>query len=296
MTAIDLAAASTFLAGNGRLLDRRRLAFLLGRADTSAVLGALDAYRTPDDGYGWGLEPDLRSTDSQPAAALHAMEVMAEIGPTTTPRAAKLCDWLENISLPDGGLPFALPIVDPEACSPIWTSADPTTSSLQITSAVAAQAHRVAQHDSVVATHLWVSQATRFCLDAIAAIGPEPHAYEVSFALQFLDAIAASGLEVDHLISGLSRHLSDDGSMPVVGGTEGETLHLLDFSPFPGRASRTFLSASAVAADVARLAGLQEPDGGWTVDYATASPAAALEWRGYATVRAVSTLLANPDR
>jgi hypothetical protein len=53
------------------------------------------------------------------------------------------------------------------------------------------------------------------------------------------------------------------------------------------------LSTNAVAADLERLAAMQQPDGGWTVDYDTASAIAALEWRGYATVRAVATLQAN---
>ena len=41
----------------------------------------------PDGGYGWGLEGDLRSPESQPAAALHAFEVFEEVAPATTPRA-----------------------------------------------------------------------------------------------------------------------------------------------------------------------------------------------------------------
>jgi hypothetical protein len=35
--------------------------------------------------------------------------VLAEVGPQATPRSVELCDWLGSISLPDGGLPFALP-------------------------------------------------------------------------------------------------------------------------------------------------------------------------------------------
>ena len=108
MTA-DTAAAASFLATHGRVLDRRRLERLLGDPGTDAVLAALDGYRNPDGGYGWGLEPDLRSPESQPTAAMHAFEVMAEIGPATTPRAVELCDWLHGCSLPDGGLPLALP-------------------------------------------------------------------------------------------------------------------------------------------------------------------------------------------
>ncbi|HEY3501953.1 MAG TPA: hypothetical protein VGN37_04070 [Actinocatenispora sp.] len=50
------------------------------------------------------------------------------------------------------------------------------------------------------------------------------------------------------------------------------------------------LPADAAAADLAGLAGRQQPDGGWAVGFTTSGPAAALEWRGFATVRAIATL------
>ena len=121
---LDLDAASSFLATHGRLLDRRRLGHLRRGGDADGVLGVLEAYRNPDGGYGWGLEPDLRDGGSQPTAGMHAFEVMAEVGPTTTPRAVQLCDWMADRSLEDGGLPFALPIADPTGCAPWWVEAD----------------------------------------------------------------------------------------------------------------------------------------------------------------------------
>ena len=48
-----------------------------------------------------------------------------------------------------------------------------------------------------------------------------------------------------------------------------------------------------VKADLERVAGEQEEDGGWSVDFQSFSPAAALEWRGYATVRALTILRDN---
>jgi hypothetical protein len=59
--------------------------------------------------YGWGVEPDLRSPESQPAAAHHAFEAFKEMAPATTSHAVALCDWLNSISLQDGGLPFGYP-------------------------------------------------------------------------------------------------------------------------------------------------------------------------------------------
>jgi hypothetical protein len=48
-----------------------------------------------------------------------------------------------------------------------------------------------------------------------------------------------------------------------------------------------------IDADLGRLASEQRDDGGWTVDFAPSSPAGALDWRGYATVRALDILDRN---
>jgi hypothetical protein len=108
---IDLTAAADFMAGHARHLDRRRFELVTGHADNLAgALAALGAYRNSDGGYGWGLEPDLRSPESQPGASHHALEVFEEIAPTTAPQAAALCDCLDSVTLHDGGLPMALPL------------------------------------------------------------------------------------------------------------------------------------------------------------------------------------------
>ena len=121
---IDLDTTTAFMTAHARVLDRHRFARLRGD-DGARLLGAAEAYRNPDGGYGWGLEPDLRSVTSQPGAALHALEAFADAGPATTPRAAELCDWLDGVSLPDGGLPFALPIPDPAPPSAPLPRPDP---------------------------------------------------------------------------------------------------------------------------------------------------------------------------
>lgn len=290
---IDLDAAMAFTTTHARILDRRRMRLLLGSADTDGVLDALDGYRNPDGGYGWGLEPDLRSTESQPAAALHAFEVFAEAAPTVSPATGPLCDWLGSISRPDGGLPFALAVSDPAGCAPFWVQADPDASSLQITAVVAANAHRVARHDPVVATHPWLDEATRFCIDAIGAMEARPHAYELGFAMQFIDAAVDQVPNVETLLARLDMYLPGDGTLPVEGGLEDEMLRPLDYAPYPGCPVRDLLAADVIERDLDRLDGQQQPDGGWPVDWQSASPAAALEWRGYLTVRAVKVLMAN---
>jgi hypothetical protein len=290
---VNLAAATSFMAAHARLLDRRRLALLLGDTDTSAVLAAVDGYRNPDGGYGWGMEPDLRAPESQPGGALHAFEVFEDIAPATTHHAAELCDWLAGVTLPDGGLPFALPVQDATGCAPFWAQADPSVSTLHSTAFVAGAALRVAAHDPAVAAHPWLATATRYCLEAIAAVDAAPHAIELCFAIQFLDAASDTHPEAADLLDRLGRFIPDNGLVYVEGGAEDECLRPLDFAPIPDRPARRLFSPQVVDADLRRTADQQQDDGGWRVDFASYSPSAALDWRGYATVRAVSILRRN---
>jgi hypothetical protein len=292
---IDLPAAVDFLTANGRVLDRRRLGLELGTAEPTDVLASLTAYGNRDGGYGWGLEPDLRSASSQPAAAMHALEVLAEVLPVTTPRAVELCDWLQRHTLPDGGLPFALPVADPVACAPFWVRADPRASSLQMTTQVAAKAHLLARHQPEVARHPWLAAATAYCLTTIRRMDRAPFAYELRFALEFLDAVADDLPEARELLGQLGRFVPHDRPIPIEGGIAGEVMNPLDLAPYPGRPVRALLDEDVISADLDRLARGQQPDGGWLPGFASYSPAAALEWRGYATVRAITVLRRNVE-
>ena len=290
---VDLDAAAAFMAGHARLLDRRRFDVVLNGAAGDGALAALSAYANPDGGYGWGLEADLRATESQPGGALHAFEVFEDILPATSPRAVELCDWLLSVSLADGGLPFALPVADPAACAPFWASADPARSSLQITAVVTAVARRVGAGDAAVAGHPWLARATRYCLDAIAGLGDEPHALALAFAVGFLDTVHDDHPEARDLLAQLRAHIPADGLVHVGGGLEDEFMRPLDFAPDPGRPARELFAPEVVAAELDRLAGRQCDDGGWPSEFASYSPAAELEWRGHLTLRALSILKRN---
>jgi hypothetical protein len=288
-----LAAARGFMAGHARLLDRRRFELLFDGGDAAPVLAAIGAYRNGDGGYGHGLEPDLRAPESQPAAALHAFEVFADVAPATASEAVALCDWLDEVALPDGGLPFALAIEDATGCAPFWAQADPKAFSLQITAIVAAHAHRVAAYDPAVAAHPWLARATGCCLAAIEALDGAPSAYVLAFAVRFLDAAHDREPAAPRLLERLGQYIPDDGRLRVAGGLPDETLWPLDLAPEPERPARSLLDEDVVAADLDRLAAEHKADAGWSVDFQSYSPAAALEWRGYATVRALSVLRAN---
>ena len=290
---VDLPAAKRFTTTHGRLLDRRRLLLLVGEGDAGAVLAALEAYRNPDGGYGWGLEPDLRAAESQPAGALHAFEVFDDVGPVTSPWVVELCDWLDTATLPAGGLPFALPVAEPAGCAPFWAQADASAPSLHITAAVVACALRAARHHPGVADHRWLTRAVDHCLAAVADLEKPGHAIELKFVLDLLDTVSDTRPEALHHMERLGAAIPPDGLLHVDGGLEDESMRPLDFAPRPDRPVRSLFAAEVVDAELDRLEAQQEDDGGWRTDFAAASPMAALEWRGYQTVWAVSVLRDN---
>jgi hypothetical protein len=287
---MDINLASAFMITHARLLDRRRFDLVTGQGRAADVLSALAAYRNEDGGFGWGLEPDLRSPESQPVGALHAFEVFEEAGADASELPGQLCDWLASITLPDGGLPFALPITDPAGSAPWWLQADPAESSLHLTTAIADMAHRVARHNPVVRDHEWLARATDYCWQRIVELDGPLHTLELRFVLGFLDAIHDLRPGAPAELQRLGKLLPDNGTLAVQGGIEGEKLHPLDFSPLPGRPVRALLAPETIDADLDRLAAEQQDDGGWIVNFASQSVAGALEWRGYATVSAVKIL------
>jgi hypothetical protein len=233
--------------------------------------------------------PSPRSTST----SLHAFEVFAEVAPTISPHASALCDWLQSVALADGGLPFALPVENAAACAPFWVGADHTHSSLHITAAVTAMGQRVAKADPSVRTHPWLTASTAYCLDTITSRDRAEHTLELLYALWFLDEVAASVPEgVDH-IRRLGAAVPADGLLHVEGGLDDEFIRPLDIAPFPGTPVRALFSQRDVRRELDRLASRQQPDGGWPEEFASSSPVAALEWRGYLTVRAVTVLAAN---
>ena len=277
-----------FITANARLLDRRRMELAVGAGEPEAALAVLAGYRNADGGFGWALEPDSRAPASQPVAALHAFEVFEEVAPLTSPLAVGLLDWLDAIALPGGAVPFALPGGVSAGSAPMWGSADTTSPSLHMTAVVLGIAHRVARHDPAVAAHPWLRRATDWATTEIAALDGPPGAIELRYMLALLDAVEARD-ELERLWT----YVPAGGTMAVTGGKPDEAMRPLDFSPEPDRPIRTLLDAETIEADLDRLEAEQHDDGGWDVDWTHWSPAGGLEWRGWATVRAVRILRAN---
>jgi hypothetical protein len=279
---IDLSAARDFVHANARLLERHRLAVMLDGAPTSRVLDALLAYRNPDGGFGHALEPDVRCPDSQPAATLQALEVLAEVGALEHRAVADAAEWIAGIAEPDGGVPTVLPSAVDHPRAP-WMQPSPGGGFL--TFALAGLLWQAAS------PHPWLESATAWCWTALEAPG-EVGGYTVKFALDFIDAVPDPRRAAD-AVERLRPALDPAGSLPVAGGTEDERIRPLDMSARPGAPSRALFGDDQIEADLDRLEQDQLDDGGWDVDYLHWSPGQSVEWRGIATVAALRTLAAN---
>lgn len=279
---IDLDSARTFIYANARVLERHRMAALLDGASAAPVLAALRPYRNPDGGFGHALEPDVRGPDSEPTAALHALEVLASVNALDDPMASDAVAWVGRIADPDGGVPFVTAAAAEYPRGP-WMV--PSDGGSHLTFALAGVLWEAGSD------HPWLQRGSEWCWSRLER--PEDFGgYMAKFALEFLDRVPDDA-RAREAIEALRPLLRPDGSIPVPGGTEDERVRPLVLSERPGSRSRALFDDGQIEAELDALEREQQDDGGWTFDWLGWSEGQSVEWRGIVTVRALATLAAN---
>ena len=281
----DTLAARRFVTLHARLIDRRRM-----DGDPALIRSALAAYRNPDGGFGY-LEPDLPDPASQPITALAALEVLHEIGAAPDdPLMVDVAGWLETVTHTDGGLDFVLPYdADAIPHAPWMTPPAERTSSLHMTAAVAAAAHRAGMGAGPGRT--WLEHASAFVWGRLDHLDPRP-GYEWKYVIDFLDAVADRE-RAGPVLDTVATTLAGRESIPVAGGTEGEVITALTAAPTPEHLGRTLFDRAAIERQLDELERGQQDDGGWTFDWLHWDDAVAWAWRGKLTVDALRTLATN---
>ena len=274
---MNLDAARSFLHANARVLERRRFEHGFDGGPAEPVLDAVRAFRNDDGGFGHAIEPDMRAPESQPVGVQTAMEILHEIGVHDDPMIASAVEWLATVTREDGGIPFVLETDAPHA--PWWAFSD--ASSVTQTAANAAALH------NLEVSHPWLERADEFLFARIARIDSAKAGediglgYDLLFSVHFLDAHPDDARATAALEGLAPIPTADPGS---------EHPSALDLSPVPGSRSRRFFD---VEGDLDALERAQHDDGGWRVAWPDWNAAAALEWRGVATVNALTLLRAN---
>jgi len=285
---VDLNAATDFVYSNARLLERHRLACLLGDAGPEPVVQTLRAYRNPDGGFGHAIEPDMRAPHSQPVGIHTALEVLHEVGAHDEALIQGAADWLTTVTRVDGGIPFCLPSAVDYPRNPIWQPAD--ASSIIQTAANAAALHALGVR------HPWLDGASAFVwrwLDALDLESSESNpgtGYEVRFAVSFLNAVPDAA-RAEAALDALAPQLHRSGL--VAGEPGGDVQTALDLAPLPDSRARRLFDQADIDRNLEALAADQRDDGGWMFGWDQWNPTATTEWRGVLTLQALRILRRN---
>jgi hypothetical protein len=281
---VDLNAAAAFLHSTARVLERRRFEHLFEGASAEPVLHALRAYRNGDGGFGHAIEPDMRAPTSQPVGVHTALEILHEVGARDDPMIAAAGDFLATITRDDGGVPFVLENAMAYPHAPWWEYAD-ESSAIQ-TPSNAAAFHRLG------ARHPWLDGADELCFRQIAQLdGPTTGAgYALRFGVAFLNEVpdaARAEAALDALAPALAPLAAAEPD------PDAEVTTPLALAPEPDSRSRRLFDDATIERHLDALESAQRRDGGWTVSWPAWNPAAAIEWRGVATLNALTLLRAN---
>ncbi len=284
MFAYDFDLARTFIYTHARLLERQLFAALFESGSTIAVKTALRAYQNADGGFGNALESDLRTPASQSLAVERAFTILDLINGFDDPMVSLACDWLDTITTPQGGVPFALPSLEGYPHTP-WMSADDANAQVNPTAALCGKLlkHRI--------QHPWVERASAFCWQAIPQLETGSF-HDIQPAIEFLEHASSRHAQADAELQRFRAVVARPGVVAFDPYAAGYVKFPLDWAPTPSSYLRGVFDDATIAVHLDALAKRQQADGGWPINWQALSPAAEAEWRGWKTIEALLTLKA----
>ncbi len=293
----DLSKATDFIWRTARLLDRHRFAFLFLDGPHDAMLKALRPYQNADGGFGHALDPDLRGPVSQPQPVWSALRVLDEISAFDDLMVKQACDYLMTITTAEGGVPFALPSIRSYPRVPWLHPDDQPPASINPTAGLAGLLHKHRLD------HPWLERATAYCWHYIESgerwvserdlsdFERASEGYDMRAALPFLDFVPDRN-RAEKALERIRPYLFEQKIVALDPTASGEVHTPLDFAPRPESITRQLFSDEVIDTHLDTLVAAQEEDGGWPINWLVWTPAAGLEWRGWATVEALKTLQA----
>ena len=210
----------------------------------------------------------------------------------TTPRAVELCDWLASVTLPDGGLPFALPVPDPAACAPFWAGADSTPLLAADHRGRRGRRRRVAAAGPAVAGHRgWPGPRS-------SAWRPSTWTRAPRHGAGVRGAVPRRRCRPTARGRGPPRparpHVPADGVLRVTAAPRTSSC-ARSTSPRRPAARRGAVRPGVVEAELERLAGVSSGRRRLAVDFASYSPRRRSSGGATATVRATTASSSDPD-
>lgn len=281
---MDLARAASFVWANGRLLERAMLAQTLQLEPPGRVADVLRAYRTPDGGFGYGLEADASAPESQPLFLEFGLRTLHDWGLRDADLALSACAFMARHADLERGIVTLFPSALRQPHAPHWDSPSALEPSLdRMVGLVGLLAWQGVAHP-------WLERAVEVCLARVATLeADDAHTLLTSFVL--LEALAASR-DVSAAYARLADLLARAQFIARDAPVTGYALTPLDFTPRPDAFCRPLFTDAQYAGHLHDLASRQQLDGGWPIAWTPPSEAAGWAWRAHATVRAVAVLRA----
>ena len=277
-----LAAAKTFLLANARLLERRRFAALFDQGSREQVLSVLKVYQNEDGGFGNALEPDKRTSSSQPIDQEIALRILDEVGFDNN-LVQNICNFLITITTSEGGVPFTLKTVQDAPRAPWWNTDDASpAASLNPTASIAGLLHK---HRFM---HPWLDKATTFCWKKLETPG-ELEVHTLLSVILFLE-YAPNRPRAETAFENIREQIL--AATALEPGAEGYVHPPHAFAPTPKSLARRLYAAELIEKHLDDLKSKQEEDGGWPIAWPPVSPGCELEYRGVVTLNALKTLKA----
>jgi hypothetical protein len=281
---VDLDRAGDFIWRNARLLERHVFARRFLRGSSEHVVQALRSYQNEDGGFGNALEPDLRGPDSQPIHVDMAFRVLHEIGVAPPEMVSRACSYLTTVTGETGGVPAILPTAARYPRAEHWQPMAWISDALNPTAMLAGLLH------ALHVGHAWLDRADAFCWKRLGETKVE-EGHELAAVFCFLNNVPDQRRavqvieEVADSIPNATYFALDPEDLE-----NGYALTPLHLAPTPESMGAGLFAPELLGAHIDHLIDQQEDDGGWPIAWDAPSPAAALEWRGIVTVRALVTL------
>lgn len=269
---VNLSAARDFVYANGVLWERLLFGQLFEGRAVEPVLAAFRAYKNRDNGFGNGLEHDVRCPDSHPLALEFLLRVLqrAEIDP------GDLLDgtahWVEMQREEDGSLANPAAVLDyPHA--PWWngggqTAPDSITGNLlaygRATPTLAESTQRWAENNLTLEN----IQSTDWLFMNYHAFDYFLHAGDSATNRKLWDATVANILRC------------------AAAAPTGQHLVFFEFAPTPSSPVALAAEETLIEQCLATVAGGQQEDGGWWDEHHLP------QWRPWTTICALLTLRA----
>ncbi|TYP74548.1 hypothetical protein [Paenibacillus methanolicus] len=278
-----LTNARTFLLTHARLLERRLFEVRFEGGQPASVGNAVRAYQNADGGLGHALEPDIRAPESQPLFTSFGLGAMEEAGCRDAAFALSVCDYLQSVSDENGLVPLFSESALQAPVANHWKHVTPTPG-LNPTADLCGSLH-----DQGI-EHEWLARATETCFRLIMEEPPlEAHTLlcATKLAAYIPDQERSANL-MDTISIALprARFFKADALSDAYGLTP------LHFARQPDSVCSPLFTQSQIDRHLEVLLREQLPDGGWPIGWEAPGPAAELEWRGVATLEAISRLSA----